>query len=73
MSQEPTYVGIDVSKERMDVAVRPTGRNWSVSYDEAGVDDLVAQLKPESTEARCDITVTGQDGTGDATVWADFG
>ena len=35
MSQEPTYVGIDVSKERMDVAVRPTGRNWSVSYDEA--------------------------------------
>ena len=45
MSQEPTYVGIDVSKERMDVAVRPTGRSWSVSYDEAGVDDLVAQLK----------------------------
>ena len=45
MSQEPTYVGIDVSKERMDVAVRPTGRNWSVSYDEAGIDDLVAQLK----------------------------
>ncbi len=45
MSQEPTYVGIDVSKERVDVAVRPTGRSWSVSYDEAGVDDLVAQLK----------------------------
>ena len=45
MSQEPTYVGIDVSKERMDVAVRPTGRSWSVPYDEAGVDDLVAQLK----------------------------
>ena len=45
MSQEPTYVGIDVSKERMDVAVRPTGRSWSVSYDGAGVDDLVAQLK----------------------------
>ena len=45
MSQESTYVGIDVSKERMDVAVRPTGRSWSVSYDGAGVDDLVAQLK----------------------------
>ena len=45
MSQEPTYVGIDMSKERMDVAVRPTGRSWSVSYDEAGVHDLVAQLK----------------------------
>ena len=45
MSQESTYVGIDVSKERMDVAVRPTGRSWSVSYDGAGVDDLVARLK----------------------------
>ena len=41
MSQN--YVGIDVSKER--VAVRPTGRNWSVSYDGASVDDLVTQLK----------------------------
>ncbi len=45
MSQEPTYVGIDVSKEQVDVAVRPTGRSWSVSYDKAGVDDLIALLK----------------------------
>ena len=45
MSQESIYVGIDVSKERIDVAVRPTGRNWSVSYDGASVDDLVTQLK----------------------------
>ncbi len=45
MSQEPIYVGIDVSKERIDIAVRPTGRSWSVAYDGAGVDDLVAQLK----------------------------
>ena len=45
MTQESIYVGIDVSKERIDVAVRPTGRNWSVSYDGASVDDLVTQLK----------------------------
>ena len=45
MSQEPTYVGIDVSKEQVDVAVRPTGRSWSVSYNGASVDDLVTQLK----------------------------
>ena len=25
MSQEPTYIGIDVSKDQVDVAVRPTG------------------------------------------------
>jgi len=45
MSQEPTYIGIDVSKEQIDVAVRPAGRSWSVSYDSDGVDDLVAYLK----------------------------
>ena len=45
MTQESIYVGIDVSKERIDVAVRPTGRNWSVSYNGASVDDLVTQLK----------------------------
>ena len=45
MSQEPTYVGIDVSKEQVDVAVRPTGRSWSVSYNGASVDDQVTQLK----------------------------
>ena len=45
MSQESIYVGIDVSKEQVDVAVRPTGKNWNVSYDGSGVDDLVAQLK----------------------------
>ena len=45
MSQESIYVGIDVSKEQVDVAVRPTGRSWSASYDGVGIDDLVAQLK----------------------------
>ena len=29
--------------------------------------------KPESTEARCDCAVTGQNGIGDAAVRADFG
>ena len=45
MSQEPTYVGIDVSKERIDIAARPTGTSWRASYDGAGVNDLIAQLK----------------------------
>ncbi len=44
MEQEPTYVGIDVPQEEVDVAVRPTGRNWSVQYDQSGVDELVNQL-----------------------------
>ena len=44
MDQQLKYVGIDVAKERMDVAVRPDGRTWSVEYDEAGIDSLVVQL-----------------------------
>ena len=44
MEQELIYVGLDVSKGRIDVAVRPTGRTWSVSYNEVGLDDLVAEL-----------------------------
>lgn len=44
MDQELKYVGIDVAKERVDVAVRPDGRTWSVRYDEAGIDGLLVQL-----------------------------
>ena len=36
MEQESTYVGIDVAKAQVDVAVRPTGQRWAVSYDESG-------------------------------------
>ncbi len=44
MSEETIYVGIDVSKERLDVAVRPSGDSWGVSYDQPGVEELVAEL-----------------------------
>ena len=45
MEQESTYVGIDVAKAQVDVAVRPTGQRWVVPYDESGVGELVAQLE----------------------------
>jgi transposase len=41
-----TFVGVDVAKERLDVAVRPSGEHWSVSNDDAGVAALVARLAP---------------------------
>ena len=44
MAGESRYVGIDVSKARVDVAVRPTGQRWVASYDEAGVEELVSQM-----------------------------
>ena len=45
MEQEGIYVGIDVAKAQVDVAVRPTGQRWVVSYDETGVGELVSQME----------------------------
>jgi len=45
MEQEPRYVGIDVSKAQVDVAVRPTGQRWVVSYDETGIEELVSHME----------------------------
>jgi len=39
------FVGIDVSKARLDVALRPANAAWSVSNDEAGIAELLAKLK----------------------------
>ena len=44
MKQEETYVGIDVAKDRVDVAVRPGGDMWSADYDERGMSELVSCL-----------------------------
>ena len=45
MEQEAIYVGIDVAKAQADDAVRPTGDRWEVSYNEAGVRELVSQME----------------------------
>ncbi len=41
---EAITVGIDVSKDRLDVAVRPDGATFVVERNGAGLDDLVARL-----------------------------
>ena len=41
-----TFVGIDVSKDRLDVHVRPGGMCFAVSRDAAGLEELVARLAP---------------------------
>ena len=43
---DATIVGIDVSKNRLDVAVRPTGEVFAVARDAEGLDTLVTRLKP---------------------------
>lgn len=41
---DPVFVGIDVSKMRLDVAVRPTDAVWTSSNDDVGVAALVRSL-----------------------------
>ena len=45
MKETPLFVGIDVSKDRLDVAVRPTGEAWQAPYNSRGVSDLVHRLE----------------------------
>ncbi len=44
MNQESTFIGIDVAKTRLDVAIRPTGQQWQVAYTEKGIQGLVDQF-----------------------------
>lgn len=45
MNPAPIYVGIDVAKDRLDVAQRPGTEAWWVTNDDRGIADLVARLK----------------------------
>lgn len=46
MEHSPIFIGIDVSKARLDVAMRPSGESESFSNDEAGIKVLVKRLGP---------------------------
>jgi len=39
------FIGIDVSKKKLDVAARPSGEQWSVGNDEKGVAELCDRLR----------------------------
>lgn len=40
----PSFVGIDVAKAKVDVAVRPGGEQWTAAQTEAGITALVGRL-----------------------------
>ncbi len=44
VDKAPTFVGVDVSKDRLDVHLRPSGEHFTASHDEAGVAALVERL-----------------------------
>jgi transposase len=44
METPPSFVGIDVSKKRLDVALRPSGEVFTVANDATGLHQLVQRL-----------------------------
>jgi transposase len=44
MTETEVFVGIDVSKARLDVAVLPGEKTWSTTNDDDGIPELVAKL-----------------------------
>ena len=45
MAETPVFVGIDVSKAQLDVAVRPSGPACSIAHTESGLATLVEQVR----------------------------
>jgi transposase len=41
----PSFVGIDVAKAHLDLAVRPTGETWRVSHDDQGIVQVLTGLQ----------------------------
>jgi transposase len=46
MVDVPWFVGIDVAKAQLDIAIRPSGERWSVPNDADGGGTLVERLRP---------------------------
>lgn len=46
MDKTPVYVGIDVAKTHLDVALRPQEAFFRVAHDQAGIQSLVDRLAP---------------------------
>ena len=45
MESAAVFIGIDVAKTRLDVALRPSGEHWTAPNDDIGISDLVQRLK----------------------------
>ena len=58
MVSEGPYVGIDVSKAQLDIAMRPTAQGWSAPNDEEGIGQLVSRLQ-ELSPALVVLEATG--------------
>lgn len=48
MTNAEVFVGIDVSKARLDVALLPNEETWSTTNDDEGISELVAKLQGQA-------------------------
>ena len=48
MRDVPCFIGIDVAKAQLDIAIRPSGERWAVANDASGVMTLVGRVQPPS-------------------------
>ncbi len=55
----PSFVGIDVSKDRRDVHVRPSGRSFAVPRDGMGLERLLSDLRGHDDLALIVLEATG--------------
>jgi transposase len=46
MAEVKRFVGIDVAKAQLDVAIRPNGERFAVANDETGISALLRRLEP---------------------------
>ena len=53
------YAGVDVSKTRLEVAVRSTGERYSVANDPEGIDTLVGRLEEAGPPKLVVLEATG--------------
>lgn len=59
-SVEPVYVGIDVSKAKLDACLLPLGQTFVFDNDDEGIRQLIALLKQQPPIVRCLLEATGR-------------
>jgi transposase len=57
-----TYVGLDVAKARLDIAVRPSGEQWASATDAVSLEDLVGRLHARQPELTVLEATGGREG-----------
>jgi transposase len=58
VTSDASWIGIDISKAKLDIAVHPSGERWQIDNNAAGVASLVEQLRTYTPE-RIVLEATG--------------